>query len=75
LALAKQRVTMVQDDREGWPMAHSNNIANPRAARGGKSIYGVPLGILMLEARFLAIDQVSGGGDEVLKQAGGAAPE
>ena len=26
--------------------------APPRIARGGKAIYGAPLGILMLEARF-----------------------
>ena len=29
-----------------------NTQATPRLARGGKSIYGAPLGILMLEARF-----------------------
>ena len=30
----------------------ASNIAPPHIARGGKSIYGAPLGILMLEARF-----------------------
>ena len=32
--------------------AHPPSSAVPRIARGGKAIYGVPLGILMLEARF-----------------------
>ena len=32
--------------------AHPNSIVTPRIARGGKAIYGAPLGILMLEARF-----------------------
>ena len=32
--------------------AHRNSIVTPRIARGGKAIYGAPLGILMLEARF-----------------------
>src|ERR1700741_4964852 len=32
--------------------AHPNSIVTPRIARGGKAIYGAPLGILMLEAKF-----------------------
>src|SRR5258707_12171827 len=37
--------------REGG-LITSSSIANSHVARGGKSIYGAPLGILMLEARF-----------------------
>jgi hypothetical protein len=32
--------------------APPNSIVTPRIARGGKAIYGAPLGILMLEAKF-----------------------
>jgi hypothetical protein len=32
--------------------AHSSPLPDPRIARGGKAIYGAPLGILMLEAKF-----------------------
>ncbi|MGD0847619.1 aspartate/glutamate racemase family protein [Bradyrhizobium sp.] len=32
--------------------AHPSSIVTPRIARGGKAIYGAPLGILMLEAKF-----------------------
>ena len=32
--------------------AHPSSIVTPRIARGGKTIYGAPLGILMLEAKF-----------------------
>ncbi|MGL4287514.1 MAG: aspartate/glutamate racemase family protein [Phreatobacter sp.] len=32
--------------------AHSATTPAPRIARGGKALYGAPLGILMLEARF-----------------------
>jgi hypothetical protein len=32
--------------------AHPTSIPAPRIARGGKAIYGAPLGILMLEAKF-----------------------
>jgi len=32
--------------------AHPNSVVTPRVARGGKAIYGAPLGILMLEAKF-----------------------
>ena len=33
-------------------IAHSDPAPTPRIARGGKAIYGAPLGILMLEAKF-----------------------
>jgi aspartate/glutamate racemase len=41
--------------------AHAN-FSSPRIARGGKAIYGVPLGVLMLEARFPRIPGDMGNG-------------
>jgi hypothetical protein len=32
--------------------AHPDSVVAPRIARGGKAVYGAPLGILMLEAKF-----------------------
>lgn len=42
--------------------AESSRPSNERIARGGKAIYGVPLGILMLEARFPRIHGDMGNG-------------
>jgi len=51
-----------------------------RIARGGKAIYGVPLGILMLEARFPRIPGDMGNGTTwpfpvLYRVVGGASPE
>jgi Asp/Glu/hydantoin racemase len=56
-----------------------NDIA-PRVARGGKSIYGAPLGILMLEARFPRILGDMGNGETwpfpvLFRVVRGASPE
>ncbi|MGG5822165.1 aspartate/glutamate racemase family protein [Falsiroseomonas sp. HW251] len=56
-----------------------NDIA-PRLARGGKSIYGAPLGILMLEARFPRIAGDMGNGETwpfpvLFRVVRGASPE
>ena len=54
--------------------------ATARIARGGKAIYGVPLGILMLEARFPRIPGDMGNGTTwpfpvLYRVVGGASPE
>jgi len=54
--------------------------ASPRTARGGKSIYGAPLGILMLEARFPRIPGDMGNGETwpfpvLFRVVRGASPE
>lgn len=53
---------------------------SPRIARGGKSIYGAPLGILMLEARFPRIPGDMGNGETwpfpvLFRVVRGASPE
>lgn len=60
----------------------SDPVASPtkRIARGGKAIYGVPLGILMLEARFPRIHGDMGNGTTwpfpvLYRVVGGASPE
>ena len=52
----------------------------PRIARGGKSIYGAPLGILMLEARFPRVPGDVGHGESwpfpvLFRVVRGASPE
>jgi hypothetical protein len=59
-------------------MTHASNA--PRLARGGKSIYGAPLGILMLEARFPRIAGDMGNGETwpfpvLFRVVRGASPE
>jgi Asp/Glu/hydantoin racemase len=54
--------------------------ATPRIARGGKAVYGVPLGILMLQARFPRIPGDMGNGTTwpfpvLYRVVGGASPE
>ncbi|WP_027570525.1 aspartate/glutamate racemase family protein [Bradyrhizobium sp. URHA0013] len=54
--------------------------SSPRIARGGKAIYGAPLGILMLEARFPRIPGDMGNGTTwpfpvLYRVVGGASPE
>ena len=56
------------------------NAPPPRLARGGKSIYGAPLGILMLEARFPRIPGDMGNGETwpfpvLFRVVRGASPE
>ncbi len=58
----------------------STAAAATRIARGGKAIYGVPLGILMLEARFPRIPGDMGNGTTwpfpvLYRVVGGASPE
>ena len=55
-------------------------LPSKRVARGGKAIYGVPLGILMLEARFPRIHGDMGNGTTwpfpvLYRVVGGASPE
>src|SRR6202048_2717788 len=60
--------------------AHSSPILKPHIARGGKAIYGAPLGILMLEARFPRIPGDMGNGTTwpfpvLYRVVSGASPE
>src|ERR1700742_1770289 len=60
--------------------AHPTSTVTPRIARGGKAIYGAPLGILMLEARFPRIPGDMGNGTTwpfpvLYRVVGGATPE
>ena len=60
--------------------ALSTGPSQARIARGGKAIYGVPLGILMLEARFPRIPGDMGNGTTwpfpvLYRVVGGASPE
>ena len=60
--------------------AHPSSIVTPRIARGGKAIYGAPLGILMLEAKFPRIPGDMGNGTTwpfpvLYRVVSGASPE
>lgn len=60
--------------------AHSATTPAPRIARGGKALYGAPLGILMLEARFPRIPGDMGNGTTwpfpvLYRVVSGASPE
>jgi hypothetical protein len=60
--------------------AHPISIPTPRIARGGKAIYGAPLGILMLEAKFPRIPGDMGNGTTwpfpvLYRVVSGASPE
>ena len=60
--------------------AHPTSIVTPRIARGGKAIYGAPLGILMLEAEFPRIPGDMGNGTTwpfpvLYRVVSGASPE
>lgn len=60
--------------------AHPNSVVTPRIARGGKAIYGAPLGILMLEAKFPRIPGDMGNGTTwpfpvLYRVVNGASPE
>ena len=60
--------------------AHSLSILTPRIARGGKTLYGAPLGILMLEANFPRIPGDMGNGTTwpfpvLYRVVSGASPE
>jgi Asp/Glu/hydantoin racemase len=63
-----------------YPAAMTRNAIAPHLARGGKSIYGAPLGILMLEARFPRIPGDMGNGETwpfpvLFRVVRGASPE
>jgi hypothetical protein len=60
--------------------AHPTSVVTPRIARGGKAIYGAPLGILMLEAKFPRIHGDMGNGTTwpfpvLYRVVSGASPE
>src|ERR1700742_1051876 len=60
--------------------AHPTSTVTPRIARGGKAIYGAPLGILMLEAKFPRIPGDMGNGTTwpfpvLYRVVNGASPE